>query len=243
MARVIRIALWWLVALAIAAAAFWFGRDYARRHPQDIPWTPLRLDDPVGLFTLRKLASLSDEPAECRALLQSARSGDIPASPRSGGPDCGYANGMRLTRATAEARYSPEGVVTSCPVAAALYVFERQVVQPAALEHLGSRVAAFEHAGSYSCRRIYGRSEAAYSEHATANAIDIIGFRLADGRSISVLRDWSQEGPEADFLHEVRDGACRLFATALSPDYNAAHANHLHLDQAGRGEMGWSMCR
>jgi hypothetical protein len=242
-ARVIRIALWWLVALAIAAAAFWFGRDYARRHPQDIPWTPLRLDDPVGLFTLRKLASLSDEPAECRALLKAARSGDVPAPPRIAGPDCGYDEGMRLTPATAEARYSPAGVVTSCPVAAALYVFERQVVQPAALEHLGSRVAAFEHAGSYSCRRIYGRSEAAYSEHATANAIDIIGFRLADGRSISVFRDWSQEGPEADFLHEVRDGACRLFATALSPDYNAAHANHLHLDEAGRGEMGWSMCR
>jgi hypothetical protein len=41
----------------------------------------------------------------------------------------------------------------------------------------------------------------------------------------------------------VRDGACRLFATTLSPDYNAAHADHLHLDQANRGAGGWRACR
>jgi hypothetical protein len=242
-ARVIRIALWWIVLLAIAAAAFRYGRDYVRRHPQDVPWTPLRLGDPVGLFTLHKLASLSDKPARCQALLQVAGSADLPASPRGGGPDCGYANGLRLIPASGDARFAPAGVVTSCPVAAALLVFERQVVQPAALEHFGSRVAAIEHAGSYSCRRIYGREEGPFSEHASANALDIIGFRLADGRSISVRKDWRREGREADFLHEVRDGACRLFGTALSPDYNAAHADHLHLDQAKRGEMGWSVCR
>ncbi len=44
-------------------------------------------------------------------------------------------------------------------------------------------------------------------------------------------------------LREVRDGACDLFATVLSPDYNAAHRDHLHLDQAERGEMGWRACR
>ena len=45
------------------------------------------------------------------------------------------------------------------------------------------------------------------------------------------------------FLREVRDGACRLFPTTLSPDYNAAHADHLHLDMAERGKMGWGVCR
>jgi hypothetical protein len=40
----------------------------------------------------------------------------------------------------------------------------------------------------------------------------------------------------------VRDGACRLFATVLSPDYNAAHRDHLHLDEAKRGAM-WRACR
>ena len=44
-------------------------------------------------------------------------------------------------------------------------------------------------------------------------------------------------------LREVRDGACDLFATTLSPDYNAAHRDHLHLDQAARGARGWRACR
>ncbi|PTS74531.1 extensin, partial [Sphingomonas sp. HMWF008] len=82
-----------------------------------------------------------------------------------------------------------------------------------------------------------------WSEHSTADAVDIAAFVLADGRRISVLEDWRGNGPEATFLHRVRNGACRLFATTLSPDYNAAHANHLHLDQAVRGGMGWTVCR
>ncbi|WP_375292508.1 extensin family protein, partial [Sphingomonas melonis] len=82
-----------------------------------------------------------------------------------------------------------------------------------------------------------------WSEHATADAVDIAGFRLADGRRITVVGDWTGSGDKAAFLREVRDGACRLFATTLSPDYNAAHRDHLHLDQADRGAMGWRACR
>ncbi|MDP1909506.1 MAG: extensin family protein, partial [Hyphomicrobium sp.] len=41
---------------------------------------------------------------------------------------------------------------------------------------------------------------------------------------------------------DVRDGACRLFSTTLSPDYNAAHADHLHFDQASRGAVGGRLC-
>ena len=55
-----------------------------------------------------------------------------------------------------------------------------------------------EHYGSYSCRRLYGRSEGAWSEHASANAVDIAGFRLADGRRVSVLGDWQGGGARAE---------------------------------------------
>ena len=58
-----------------------------------------------------------------------------------------------------------------------------------------------------------------------------------------MIGDWTGNDPESRFLHEVRDGACKLFATVLSPDYNAAHADHLHLDEAVRGQSGWSFCR
>ena len=242
MARLVRIALVWLVLIAIAAAAYLFGRDYIRRHPQDVPWTPLRLDDPIGVFTRQKLASLSDRPAQCRRILGEAGAAHVAAPPRRAGPDCGYDDGMRLVAAEGEPALAPAGVVTSCPVAAAMTILERKVIQPAARRHFGSPVTVIEHAGGYSCRRIYGRAEGRYSEHATADAFDILGFRLADGQRVSVLRDWSSPGAKADFLRDVRDGACRLFATTLSPDYNRAHADHLHFDQAERGQFGIGVC-
>ena len=34
-------------------------------------------------------------------------------------------------------------------------------------------------------------------------------------------------------LRRIRDDACRIFGTTLSPDYNAVHHDHLHLE-AGR---------
>ena len=235
--------LWSVLFLVLLAAASFYGRDYVRRHPQDIPWTALDLRHPVGRFTLRKLVALGDQPAQCRALLAAAGIGDIPAPSKRDSDQCGYADGMRLAETGRTTAFAPEGLVTACPVAAAIGLLERDALQPAAARHFGSRVAAVEHAGSYSCRRLYGRGDGQFSEHATADAVDIIGFRLTDGTRISVARDWESPGPKAAFLRDVRDGACGLFATVLSPDYNAAHADHLHLDQATRGKMGWSLCR
>jgi hypothetical protein len=90
---------------------------------------------------------------------------------------------------------------------------------------------------------MYGREDGNWSEHSTGNAIDVSAFILADGRRISVVRDWSRDDPRGRFLHAVRDGGCWVFATVLSPDYNAAHRDHFHLDQADRGSTGWRACR
>ena len=228
-------------ALLLIGGAVFIGRDYVLNHPQDVPWTKLDLNDPIGMFTANKLAGLSGEPAQCRALLAAVRSGDRPVPPRRASEQCGYDDGVRL--GGPGIGFVPAGLVTSCPVAAALALYEREILQLAALRHFGTTVAAIDHAGSYSCRRIYGRSEGRFSEHATADAVDILGFRLADGTRISVVRDWAPEGPKGEFLREAREGACKLFATVLSPDYNEAHADHLHFDQAQRGSMGWRVCR
>jgi hypothetical protein len=231
-----------LLSIVIFATLLLYG--YARNHPQDMPWTPLDLSQPVGAFTGRKLVALREEPQHCRALLSRAGIRYRALAPRGSAGRCGYDDAVRFGSGGAlEIAYRPAGPGTSCPVAAALALWEWHVVQPAALRHFGTRVASVDHFGSYSCRRIYGRSEGAWSEHATANAIDIAGFRLADGRRISVLRSWSGDAREEVFLREVRDGACGLFATVLSPDYNAAHRDHLHFDQAARGAMGWRGCR
>lgn len=229
-----------LVLLLIAALILY---AFARGRPQDLPWTPLDLSAPVGIFTGRKLTGLTDDPAKCRSLLTAAGV-EYTALPPRGDAQCGYADGVRFgSGGSRTIAYRPADLGTSCPVAAALAVWEWNVVQPAAERLLGTRVERIEHFGSYNCRRLYGRDSGAWSEHATADAVDIAGFRLADGRRITIAGDWTGDDEEARFLREVRNGACDLFATTLSPDYNAAHRDHLHLDQAERGAMGWRACR
>ena len=76
------------------------------------------------------------------------------------------------------------------------------------------------------------------SQHATANAIDISGFDMADGTKIRLRNDWNGAADKAAFLRDVRNSACSWFGLVLSPDYNAAHHDHFHLDQ-GR----WGRCR
>ena len=126
-------------------------------------------------------------------------------------------------------------------MAAALEIWRRDSVQPAAQEIFGQDVARIEHFGSFSCRRLYGRDEGPWSEHATGNAIDIAGFVLEDGTRIAIVNHWDTEDERSQFLREVRDGACVAFGTVLSPDYNEAHRDHFHLDQESRGFGG--VCR
>ena len=238
MRRVIIVLL--LLAALVLGGLLLYG--HARRHPEDVPWTALDLGRPVGSFTGRKLAGL--EGSHCQALLSRAGISYQPLPARDAGPQCGHAHAVRFTPGGSLAiRYRPADLGTSCPVAAALALWEWHVVQPAARRHFGREVAAIEHFGSYSCRRVYGRDAGMWSEHARANAVDVAAFRLDGGARISIVGDWRDEGAKGRFLREVRDGACTLFATVLSPDYNRAHRDHFHLDQAGRGAWGWRACR
>ena len=242
--RALRRTIGWIAAVAVIGTVALLLWGMARGRQQDLPWTPLDLGAPIGMFTGAKLAALGRDFPQCRAKLDAAGVRYTALPPRRDGAQCGYDDGVRFTAGGArQIGFRPASLGIACPVAAALSVWEWQVVQPAAQRHFGSRVTAIDHFGSYSCRRIYGRDAGTWSEHATADAVDIAGFRLADGRRITVVGDWTGSGDKAAFLREVRDGACRLFATTLSPDYNAAHRDHLHLDQADRGAMGWRACR
>jgi hypothetical protein len=242
-ARTLRRVIIWAVVLALLATAVLLATGYARRHPEDLPWTELDLTRPMGMFTGRKLAALRDEPGRCPALLNAAGVTHRGLAPRQDGPNCAFSEAVRLEpRGSRSIAIQPEAAM-SCPVAAALALWEWHVVQPAAQRHLGQRVAAIDHLGTYSCRRVNNRPEGDWSEHATANAIDVAAFRLEDGRRVSVLHGWTGGNAEAAFLREVRDGACRIFATVLSPEYNEAHRDHLHFDQAARGARGWRGCR
>lgn len=232
-----------LLVLLLLAVGLFVGWVLLQGRPQDLPWAPLDLGETPGLFTGRKLAALGNDFPLCRELLTRAGVRYTALAPLHEGV-CGYDDAVRFEHGGARRiAFSPAGVGLACPVAAALAMWEWSVVQPAAQRRFGSEVTQIEHFGSYNCRRIRGHQTGGWSEHASADAIDVAGFRLADGTRIKVASDWRGDGAKPAFLHEVRNGACGLFSTVLSPDYNAAHHDHLHLDQAARGATGWRACR
>jgi hypothetical protein len=231
-----------LVAVLLIGVLGWGAFIYFKGRPQDLPWTPLALDQPVGLFTGRKLTALTQDRPMCMQLLRGAGL-DFKEVPANENAQCPVADAVRLAPDQAMLSLKPAGTSPSCPVVAALAMWKWQVVQPAAQRIFGQSVRRIDHFGSFACRRIYGREGASWSEHATADAIDVSGFTLEDGRRIDVASDWGDADAKGLFLRDVRDGACRLFSTVLSPDYNAQHRDHFHLDLAERGEMGWRGCR
>jgi hypothetical protein len=125
-----------------------------------------------------------------------------------------------------------------CGTAKAFSDWARFGVDRAARQILGSPIARIETMGSYACRNVAGTERR--SAHARAEAIDVSGFVLADGRRIVLKRDW-QGGDAAtrEFLRVVHQSACKRFGTVLGPEYNAAHEDHFHLEGSG----GATFCR
>jgi hypothetical protein len=98
--------------------------------------------------------------------------------------------------------------------------------------------------GSYSCRGMNGQMGAKISEHAFGNALDIGGFRLADGRKITVVHDWTRGDEQTQaFLRDVHAGACSTFTTVLGPGANVFHYNHIHVDLAMHGNSSTGLRR
>lgn len=199
------------------------------------PWAVLDVQQPPNLLTPYKLSRLRSDPALCRQALQTSalryrQQADSPADAA-----CPLHNVWRIEGG--QARLS-SSFLASCPLAVAYALFEVHGLQPAAQRVYGQSVTQVDHLGSFACRNVYHRKQGRLSQHATANALDISGFRLQDGQRIVLAKDWQGAGKHAEFLRQVREAACDSFSTVLGPDYNAAHHNHFHLD------MGlWQLCR
>lgn len=123
----------------------------------------------------------------------------------------------------------------TCPLARNFAAWVEYAVRPAARLYFRTEVVKVETYGTYSCRNIYGGRSGRLSQHATSNAVDVAGFVLADGRRIMLDGGWHGDKSSQQFLRALHKSACRRFGTVLSPDYNAAHYNHFHLDMSGNG--------
>jgi hypothetical protein len=224
-----------VLLFAIAASMIAVRNEWVNVPPQWSPWEPLDIAATPNFLTRHKLARLDGDGDLCREVLRRTSIEFETLTDRVTGENCGFTDALLIRRTPGDVG---EEFTLTCRAAASLALWERHVLQPAGRKYFGQRVTRIEHFGSYSCRNVYGRPDATRSRHATAEAWDLAGFVLEDGRRIRVARDWQTTADEAAFLRELRDGACRFFDGVLSPDYNAAHHDHLHLD---RGP--YRMCR
>jgi hypothetical protein len=170
----------------------------------------------------------------CLADLGARRAAFTPLPDQYYGAGCATINSVRLAALSGDSAsfaLTNMGPVT-CDMADRFAGWARFGVDRAARQVLGSALVRIETMGSYNCRNIAGSDRR--SAHAQANAVDVSGFVLADGRRITVLGNWTQGTPaERQFLRLVAASACKRFGTVLGPEYNPAHRNHFHVEASG----------
>ncbi len=116
-----------------------------------------------------------------------------------------------------------------------------------ALVDLGDLLAEYEltdvlHVGTFNCRKIAGSNS--LSQHGLGLAIDIWAFEDAAGQDYILERDWEHgttnpQGQKARVLYEVGQKMYdrNIFNIVLTPNYNAAHDNHFHVDLKEGGDF------
>lgn len=184
-------------------------------------------------LTQRPLA-VRPEAAQCLTQLNQAGAQFTPVSDAYFGNGCSTVGTVQLAALSGDnARLNVSNIgPVQCGVGSAFAAWARYGVDRAAQQILGSALVRIETMGSYNCRNVAGSDRR--SAHATANAIDIAAFVLADGRRITITGDWHGGTPaERQFLSAIHTSACKRFGTVLGPAYNAAHRDHLHLELSG----------
>jgi hypothetical protein len=191
-------------------------------------------------FVVRYEPWRAEEERACLAsgLVHEARPFVTVASTLGGPSACGAIRPFRVTAASHGSMAFQPAALVRCPMVHAIDYWAERVVAPAARRHLRTSVVEIKVAGSYSCRPMNSVDGAVLSEHGHANAIDVAGFVLADGHTVSVRSWWTASLPERNFLREVRQGSCAVFTTVLGPGYDRLHADHFHLDLARHRDDG-----
>jgi hypothetical protein len=180
-----------------------------------------------------------EPPRTYQSMCPAVISGEVEAETRPPISDgqCHAQSPLAVTAVLVNGRMVPfsSEAVTSCGMATALpgwvaevdsYLFARE----------NTRVAEVTVGTSYMCRNVNNADDGNLSFHAFAEAVDIVGFRLEDGRMVTVEGGWSDAlSSEGRLLRFAHDAACARFSTTLGPEANALHKDHLHLDLGCHG--------
>jgi hypothetical protein len=179
-------------------------------------------------------------PSACRLRLTDELA-IAPSMPSTAGPgECGGADLIRLEAVLlpdkkGKVTFNPPAIVR-CGMAEALVHWIREDIAPAAAE-LGSQLKTVDNS-SYECRGRNRVAGAKISHHGLANALDVVAFKLANGKAV----DLTNSAVPKTFRDSVRHSACTRFTTVLGPGSDRYHENHVHLDLAER-RGGYRLCQ
>jgi hypothetical protein len=172
----------------------------------------------------------------CPAVLN----GDVVAEalPPISEASCALQSPLALSAVVANGRQIPfsNAVTTDCGMATALPGWIGDVDR-FLLASENTRIASVNVGTGYMCRNVNNGKIGNLSFHGFGDAVDVMGFTLEDGRTIDVETAWPGTIPDGSrVMRFARDAACTRFTTVLSPDADASHQDHLHLDLGCHGK-------
>ena len=209
------------------------------RHRPSIA-VPQTFAPPQEAYAAFRQTAAPTVPSLSACQLRLTKLADFQPLPLLAGPgECGAADAVLLRSVIlpdqAKVAVTPPATLR-CPMAEAVADWLREDVNPAALT-LGAPLRGVDDYDSYECRGRNRVRGAMLSEHGRANAIDVRGFRLADGKEIGLT---DVTAPKA-WRDGIRASACARFTTVLGPGSDGYHEEHIHLDLAER-HGGYRLC-
>lgn len=177
-----------------------------------------------------------DYQVACPAVLN----GDVTASalPPIHENMCGLQSPLSLEAVIANGRSIPLNapVTTDCSMATALPGWIGDVDRWL-MATSDTRIETVNVGTNYACRNVNNGADGNLSFHAFGDALDVTGFTLEDGRTITVQTAWPGTVEEGSrIIRFAHDAACTHFTTVLGPEANELHHDHLHLDLGCHGQ-------
>ena len=143
---------------------------------------------------------------------------------------CGIEDPVRVTSVDGVRLSTPATI--NCETATALNTWVQKGLRPA---FPSTDVTGISVVDSYSCRPRNNVRGAKISEHGRGNAIDISGITLANGKELTVRRNFKT-------LRKAYKAGCGIFSTTLGPGSDGYHEDHMHFDTARHRGNG-AYCR
>src|SRR5882757_10763978 len=201
----------------------------APQNPATATTVPLPHERPAGpAATATPVPAPPPQPSACRLAL-TEEIAIAPSVPDIHGPGgCGGEDLVRLEAIVLADKHRVSlkpAAILRCGMATVLADWVRTQVEPLA-EGSGSELRDFDNFDSYDCRGRNGVVGAQLSEHGRANAIDVRGWKLANGQSVELPDRNVPRGLRETVLHSV----CTRFMTVLGPGSDGYHEDHIHLD-------------